>query len=392
MSDLREYLWIAVLGGICGFFYGFLIGANDVANAFASTVSSKSVTLKQAVLIASVCEFSGAFFLGASVTSTVRNKLFDPSIYENEPEVLMFGMFTSLLTASTMLFLATHFGLPVSTTHDIVGCILGFSIAAKGFGSIQWDVITKVILSWVASPLVSGFIAFLFFGATKMFILKSDNAYQRAYYAFPIVLFIGLGIDIFYVLTKAANNYENYMEHLHMYWVLPVSFGTGLVAGLLWIFVFGRCAKRKTDRLREERLRAQGTDEASVSEEVKEQAFPQSKEIDEDDANEEIDEEVDEDDLEYDDEGHVFKVTKSVPKNTIAVQDKDLEDPEAIESTEEEDEELEAAPETYGQNQSTFMQKSMHAYRKFADNTFDQDLHTKSMHESPKAAAIWDKG
>ena len=95
-----EYLWIAILGGIFGFFYGFLIGANDVANAFASSVSAKSVTLKQAVLIASVCEFGGAFFLGASVTSTVKNGLFDTSVYADEPYVLMFGMFTSLFTVS----------------------------------------------------------------------------------------------------------------------------------------------------------------------------------------------------------------------------------------------------------------------------------------------------
>jgi sodium-dependent phosphate transporter len=98
MPQLTEYLWIAVIGGILGFAYGFLIGANDVANAFASSVSAKSITLKQAVLIASVCEFSGAFFLGASVTSTVRSKVFDVELYADEPALLMFGMFTSLLT------------------------------------------------------------------------------------------------------------------------------------------------------------------------------------------------------------------------------------------------------------------------------------------------------
>jgi solute carrier family 20 (sodium-dependent phosphate transporter) len=95
-----EYLWIVVLGGIFGFSYGFLIGANDVANAFATSVSAKSLTLRQAVVAAAFCEFMGAFFLGASVTSTVRSKLFDVEIYEDEPFVLMFGMFTSLLSVS----------------------------------------------------------------------------------------------------------------------------------------------------------------------------------------------------------------------------------------------------------------------------------------------------
>jgi len=117
---MDQYLWIAVCGGILGFAYGFFIGANDVANAFAPSVAAKSVTLKQAVLIAAVFEFSGAFFLGASVTSTIRSKIVDTDLYEDEPEVLMFGMFTALLGANIMLFIATHLGMPVSTTHDIV--------------------------------------------------------------------------------------------------------------------------------------------------------------------------------------------------------------------------------------------------------------------------------
>jgi len=387
-SDLREYLWIAVLGGICGFFYGFLIGANDVANAFASTVSSKSITLKQAVIIASICEFSGALFLGASVTGTVRSKIFDVSIYQDEPEVLMFGMFTSLLTAACMLFLATHLGLPVSTTHDIVGCIMGFSIAAKGFSSIQWDVVKKIILSWVASPLVSGFIAFLLFGATKIFVLKTDNPYQRAYYAFPVVLFIGIGIDLFFVLEKAATNYENYMAHLHLYWALPVSFGTGFVAGLLWIFVFGRFAKRRADHFRA--IREGRMDEIGDVEKPKDAEFQGSEEI-EKDIGKDIDEDIDEDDLEYDDEGHVYQVNKKVPVAS-AVKVEDLEDPKD-ESTDAEDEaeDSEAAPESNGQSATIF--QSVRAYgEKFANATYNQDLRTKSLHENPKAAEIWEKG
>lgn len=116
---LDEYLWITVVGCIFGFIYAFGIGANDVANAFATSVSSKSVTLKQAVIIAAIFEFSGAMFLGASVTSTVRGKIFDTDVYEDEPEIVMLGMFTSLVVATVMLLVATHFGLPVSTTHTV---------------------------------------------------------------------------------------------------------------------------------------------------------------------------------------------------------------------------------------------------------------------------------
>jgi phosphate/sulfate permease len=118
-GTLDQYLWIAIAGGIVGFIYTFGIGANDVANAFATSVASKSLTLKQAVVIATICEFSGALFLGASVTSTVRGKIFNADLYEDEPEIVMLGMFTSLTTASLMMLVATYFGLPVSTTHTV---------------------------------------------------------------------------------------------------------------------------------------------------------------------------------------------------------------------------------------------------------------------------------
>ena len=193
MAAYPQYLWVAVLGGIFSFMYGFLIGANDVANAFASSVSAKSVTLRQAVMIASVCEFCGAFFLGAAVTSTVRSKIFDVDLYENEPEVLMFGMFTSLFSANIWLFIATYFGMPVSTTHDVVGCIMGFTIAAKGFSSVNWNVAVKIFISWFVSPLVAGTVAGIFFWLVKRFVMKAEDPFQRAYYTFPIVLTIGIG-------------------------------------------------------------------------------------------------------------------------------------------------------------------------------------------------------
>ena len=92
-----------------------------------------------------------------------------------------------------MLLIATHLGLPVSTTHDIVGCILGFTIAAKGFGSVDWGVIKKVVISWVASPLISGVIASLIFSFIKFGIMRSEHPFQRAYYLFPVILFVGIG-------------------------------------------------------------------------------------------------------------------------------------------------------------------------------------------------------
>ena len=217
-SKLDQYLWIAICGGIFGFIYCFAIGANDVANSFATSVASKSITLKQAVIIASICEFCGVLFLGASVASTVRGKIFNVEQYEDEPEIIMLGMFTSLVSASFMMLGATYFGLPVSTTHtvstallcimqmvlmhtftyvtnsfltylQIIGCIIGFSIAAKGFDSINWDETKNIFISWVAAPLLTGGIAYLIFLFIQKFILLSTNPFHRGYYTFSFILF-----------------------------------------------------------------------------------------------------------------------------------------------------------------------------------------------------------
>jgi solute carrier family 20 (sodium-dependent phosphate transporter) len=203
MSEATEqYLWIAVCGGIAGFIYAFGIGANDVANAFASSVSSKSLTLKQAVCVAGIFEFLGAYFLGASVASTIRGEIVNIKLYTDDPDILMLGMFTSLLTATVMLLVATHYGLPVSTTHTVVGCIIGFSIAARGFDSVNWQKTSKIFISWLASPLLSGAIGFILFGLLRYFVLNSEHAFERGYYSFSVVLLVATFINVFYVLYK----------------------------------------------------------------------------------------------------------------------------------------------------------------------------------------------
>jgi len=188
-NKLDQYLWIAVVGMIFGFIYCFSIGANDVANAFATSVASKSITLKQAVIIASIFEFCGVLFLGASVASTVRGKIFNVEEYEDEPEIVMLGMFTSLVSASFMMMGATYLGLPVSTTHTVIGCI-----AAKGFDSVNWDATKNIFISWVASPLLTGAIAFGIFLFTRYCILLSANPFHRGYYTFSFILFASKSI------------------------------------------------------------------------------------------------------------------------------------------------------------------------------------------------------
>lgn len=346
MTVLREYLWIAVLGGILGFAYGFLIGANDVANAFASSVSSKSITLKQAVIIASIFEFSGAYFLGAAVTGTIRSKIIDLNLYVDDPPLLMFGMFSALFSANVMLYLATAFGYPVSTTHDIVGSIMGFSIAARGFDSVEWPVATKIFLSWIISPVFAGSVAASIFAAVKYGVLRSQNTFQRAYWTFPIVLTGGIAINVFYVLFKAADNFKTFQEGLELYVILPVAFAAGGFVGLIWLFVVGPIAVRRVEAKRAIR-EAEAAKKASDGVEG-----PQSKYIDD----------------EGDDipaiEGQVFDVDGDEgEKAEIEIPDDKVPPPDSI----------------LGKMGAAF-----------AAATYEQDLHGQAMEESGRTQQIWD--
>jgi solute carrier family 20 (sodium-dependent phosphate transporter) len=342
MSDkLDEYIWIAVLGTFTGFWYAFGIGANDVANAMASTVASKSLTLKQAVIVAGVFEFCGALFLGASVTTTIRSKIFDYKLYKDEPEIIMLGMMTSLIVATFMLLSATQLGLPVSTTHTIVGSITGFSIAAKGFDSIDWEVFKKIIISWAASPLVSGAIGFAFFASLRIFVLRSEHSFTRSINTMPVVLTIGIGIDLFYILYKGLNN-TKFAKDLELKIVLPVSFAVGAGIGLIWMVVIGPIVKRRI--------------EANMA--IKEEAVDDVKKVDVDAEKGGEEEEID--------------VDADTPEEAALPVVKADAAPEVVEV---------AAAE------GSLVKKSL--FQSFGDNTFNQDLMAQSLHENKKAAQLW---
>jgi solute carrier family 20 (sodium-dependent phosphate transporter) len=236
--DLSQFLWLVVVAFFLGFVYAFGIGANDVANSFASTVAAKSLSLKQAIIVAGIFEFLGALLLGASVTNTIRSKIFDTNLYEDQPEILMLGLTTSIFTASVMLLVATYFGLPVSTTHTVVGSLMGMSIAAKGFDSINWDTGAKIFISWAASPILGGIIAFIFFFLVRYFVMTAENAFQRAYFAFPIIIIIGLGIDLFFIFYKGFNNFQ-FSEDMPIITTVPIGFGIGAICALFWLYPLG---------------------------------------------------------------------------------------------------------------------------------------------------------
>mmetsp|Transcript_48308 Transcript_48308/g.56469 ORF Transcript_48308/g.56469 Transcript_48308/m.56469 type:complete len:519 (-) Transcript_48308:533-2089(-) len=237
-SCCEQYRWMTYAAGIFGFIMAFGIGANDVANAFATSVSAKSLSLKQAVIIAAICEFLGAMLLGASVTSTIRKNMIDGDMYTDEPDVLMFGMLTALVSASFMMGVANYFALPISTTHTIIGSIVGFSIAAKGFESIMWDTVALIFVSWAAAPLITGIIGALFFWFLRYFVLRSERSYERSVAIYPATIFLAVGLDLFMVLYKAGKNNAQ-IDEWGLKFMIPVAWGSSAFLAAVFYFLLG---------------------------------------------------------------------------------------------------------------------------------------------------------
>jgi PiT family inorganic phosphate transporter len=182
-------LWYLGLAAAFGLFMAWGIGANDVANAMATSVGSKALTIKQAILVAAVFEFAGAFLAGGQVTSTIRKGIIDATQVESNPELLIFGMLAALLAAAVWLLIASRKGWPVSTTHSIVGAIVGFAAVGIGVESVHWAKVGTIAISWVVSPALSGFLAFFIFMSVQKLILGTDDPLKNARKYVPFYIF-----------------------------------------------------------------------------------------------------------------------------------------------------------------------------------------------------------
>lgn len=177
------------LAAAFGLFMAWGIGANDVANAMATSVGSKALTIKQAILVAAVFEFLGAVLAGGAVTSTIRQGIVDADLMSGTPQLLVYGMLSSLLAAGTWLLVASRNGWPVSTTHSIVGAIVGFAAVGIGVDAVKWGQVGKIVMSWVVSPLTAGFIAFLIYESVQRLILRQDDPLEKARRYVPVYIF-----------------------------------------------------------------------------------------------------------------------------------------------------------------------------------------------------------
>jgi PiT family inorganic phosphate transporter len=178
-----------ILAGALGLFMAWGIGANDVANAMGTAIGSKVLTLKQAVIIAGIFEFAGAFLAGGQVTSTIRKGIIDSGVVAQSPDLIIFGMLASLMAAGLWLLIASKNGWPVSTTHTIVGAIVGFAIVGLGPDAVKWGKVGNIAASWVVSPLISGALAFFLFRSVQKLILNTDNPIANAKKYVPAYIF-----------------------------------------------------------------------------------------------------------------------------------------------------------------------------------------------------------
>jgi len=227
------------LAVVLGLYMTWGIGANDVANALGTSVGSGAISIKQAIIIAAIFEFSGAFIAGGNVTKTIRKGIIDPTPILGNPEILVWGMLSSLLAAALWLTVASWMGWPVSTTHSIIGAIVGFAMVGIGVDAVNWSKIGTIVISWVVSPMVGGTFSFLIMRSIQRFILDTDRPFRNAQRYAPLyIFFVGFLISLV-TLFKG-------LKHLEIELNIPQSFLVALTFGSI-IALIGRFL---IDRLR----------------------------------------------------------------------------------------------------------------------------------------------
>lgn len=250
------------------FFTAYGIGANDVANAFATSVGSKALTLKQAIIIAGVFEFGGSVLLGSSVTSTIRKNIADTEVFADDPEVLMYGMLCVIAATGLWLILASYLELPVSTTHSVIGGIIGMSIAAHGSDAVIWyefdsnaealkkiKGVVPVFMSWVIAPLLSGVISTLLYLFVRTFVLRQKNSLDRAFIFFPFLVGITVAVNAYFVIYKGFKRKIEYKgkkqalsDILGVGYSSLVAWGLGALVGVILYFTFIPYLRNKIER------------------------------------------------------------------------------------------------------------------------------------------------
>lgn len=252
---MTAVFWIAI---VFGFYMAWSIGANDAANAMGTSVGSKAVSFKEAVIIAAIFEFSGAFLAGSNVADTMRNGIIDPAFFAAIPDgakLLAIGMLASLISAAIWLHIAAFLGWPVSTTHSIVGAIAGFGAAALGYEAVQWGKLAFIAASWLTSPVIGGIVAFSIFVAVRKLIFDTDDPVKNVRRWSPVFAFPVFAVLSLVLFLKGLKNFYDKELDLFVFardaslaptfafsetTALIIAIGIGLVAALITGVVLSR--------------------------------------------------------------------------------------------------------------------------------------------------------
>ncbi|WP_136066051.1 inorganic phosphate transporter [Modicisalibacter radicis] len=246
MSIIAQYGDVfIILACIFGFFMAWGVGANDVANAMGTSVGSKAITIRQAILIAVIFEFLGAWLAGGQVTETIRKGIIDPALLTEDPQLLVYGMLASLLAAGLWLMIASARGWPVSTTHSIVGAIVGFAIAGLGVDAVGWPKVGQIAASWVVSPLLAGTIGFVLFRSVQILIFENRDPFAAAKRYVPGYIFLVGFIIAMVTLVKGLSHVG---LELGFGESLLISIAIGIVIMVLGIFLENRVNRDKKRR------------------------------------------------------------------------------------------------------------------------------------------------
>lgn len=203
---LYQVLWIVIVAFIVSFILAFGIGANDVANSFATTIGADVLTLRQACFLASIFEVSGAILLGYKVSDTIRKGILDITLYEGAEKELMLGMLASLTSCAIWMLVATCFKLPVSATHSIVGATVGFGLVARGTQGIQWSTVISITLSWIISPLLAGIISVVIYLLIYKFVLRAKSPFSAGLIALPIIWGVVIFVNILGITLDGSHS------------------------------------------------------------------------------------------------------------------------------------------------------------------------------------------
>jgi len=237
------FFWLVIAGGIGSFIASMGIGSNDAANAFATSVGSKALTIKQAAGLAVIFETAGAILMGNHVTDTIRKGIADYTCFENNPELLMYGCFWVIIAVTIWLFTASYLEMPVSTTHSCVGGMIGMTIALVGSDCVIWYKITDtfpyiggvggIILSWFISPIFSAIISSSLFSLLRLLVLRAPYSSYRLNIAYPILVGTTLLINSFFIIYKGAKGIG--LHELPLSQVLIICFTIGGVGTIITI-------------------------------------------------------------------------------------------------------------------------------------------------------------